>query len=102
MKCKRNTDGRKLTSAGKEALRIRVIKLIKDGAKSEELAKTLDINIRTIYTWLAKYHYGGEEAHKTQPKSGRPPKLDGDQLVCLVNLIRDHTPWKSSFLRYGH
>ena len=92
MKCKRHTDGRKLSSAGKEALRIRVVHLILDGAKPEELAKTLDINIRTIYGWLAKYHYGGDEALKTQPKSGRPPKLNGAQLVRLVTLIRDHNP----------
>lgn len=97
MKCKRNTDGRTLTSVGKEALRLRVIKLILDGAKPEELAKALDINIRTIYTWLAKYHYGGDDALKTQPKSGRPPKLKGDQLARLVNLIRDHHPLQLQF-----
>lgn len=97
MKCKRRTDGRKLSSAGKEALRIRVVHLILDGAKPEELAKTLDINIRTIYNWLAKYHYGGDEALKTQPKSGRPPKLNGAQLVRLVTLIRDHNPLQLKF-----
>jgi transposase len=68
-----------------------------DGAKPEELAKTLDINLRTIYTWLAKYHYGGEAALKTQPKSGRPPKLNGEQLARLVHLVREHNPLQLKF-----
>jgi transposase len=66
--------------------------LIIDGAKPEELAKTLHINLRTIYTWLAKHHDGGKAALKPQPKSGRHPKLNGEQLARLVHLIWEHNP----------
>ncbi len=52
MKCKRNTDGRKMSSAGKEALRLRVVHLIEDGASPEVLAKTLDINLGRLYPSL--------------------------------------------------
>ncbi len=97
MKCKRKTDGRKMSSAGKEALRLRVVHLIEDGASPEVLARTLDINPRTIYTWLAKYHYGGDDALKTQPKPGRPPKLDGPQLSHLASIIREKNPLQLKF-----
>jgi transposase len=97
MKCKRKTDGRKMSSAGKEALRLRVVHLIEDGSSPEVLAKTLDINPRTLYTWLAKYHYGGDEALKTQPKPGRPPKRDGPQLPRLASIIREKNPLQLKF-----
>ncbi|CRI63452.1 transposase (fragment) [Thiocapsa sp. KS1] len=96
MKCKRKTDGRKMSSAGKEALRLWVVHLIEDGASPEALAKTLDINPRTIYTWLAKYHYG-DEALKTRPKPSRPPKLDGTQLSRLASIIREKNPLQLKF-----
>jgi len=97
MKCKRKTDGRKISSEGKEALRIRVVHLVRDGASPEDLAKTLDINPRTIYRWLANYHYGGDDALKTKPKPGRPPKLDGSQLCRLAAIIREKSPLQLSF-----
>lgn len=97
MKCKRKTDGRRVSSEGKEALRIRVVHLVKEGASPEELAKTLDINPRTIYRWLAKYHYGGADALKTKPRPGRPPKLDGLQLSRLASMIREKNPLQLSF-----
>lgn len=97
MKCKRKTDGRKMSSEGKEALRIRVVHRVRDGASPEELAKALDINPRTIYRWLAKYHYGGDDALKTRPKPGRPPKLDGAQLCRLSSIIREKNPLQLNF-----
>jgi transposase len=97
MKCKRKTDGRKMSSRGKEALRIRVVHLVREGASPEELAKTLDINPRTIYRWLARYHYGGEAALKNQPKPGRPPKLNGLHLSRVASIIRETNPLQLNF-----
>ena len=103
MKCKRKIDGRKLDRKGKEALRLRVIEQVEDGASPEELAKVLDINPRTVYRWLEKYHYGGKEALKAKPIPGRPPKLSGEQMSWIASTVRVKTPCNcSSPMRCGH
>ena len=97
MKCKRENDGRKLSSALKEELRLRVVKRVEEGVAPEQLAVDLDINIRTIYKWLEKYHYGGEEALKTTPKPGRAPKLTATQLRHLAFIVRSRNPLQYAF-----
>lgn len=97
MKCKRSTDGRKLSSETKEELRIRVVHQVRSGASPEELAKTLDINPRTIYRWLERFHYGGEDALRNKAKPGRPPKLDWMQMSWLAKLVRDNNPLQLNF-----
>jgi transposase len=68
MKCKSSTDGRKVTSHEKAALRLRVVQRMRDGDSSDELARILAINPRTIYRWLERFHYGGESAPQNKPK----------------------------------
>lgn len=97
MKCQRENDGRKLTSAMKEALRLRVVKRVEEGVSPEILAKDMDINIRTIYKWLEKYHYGGEAALRTVPKSGRTPKLNATQMQQLASIVRHRNPLQYAF-----
>lgn len=97
MKCKRDTDGRKLSSKLKEELRLRVVRRVEAGVSPEQLAAELDINIRTIYKWLEKYHYGGEEALKTVPKPGKAPKLTATQLRHLAIIVRDRNPLQYAF-----
>lgn len=48
MKCTRSTDNRKLTANEKEALRRRVVARVREGESPEELARRLDINVRTL------------------------------------------------------
>ena len=60
MKCKRAFDGRQLDHKTLEALRIRTVQQIVEGASPEKLAKALDLNPSTRYRWVAKYHYGGQ------------------------------------------
>ena len=73
MECKRKNDGRKLDRKAKEALCVRVIQQVREGASPEESARVLDINPRAVYRRLGKYHYGGEQALKARPIPGRPP-----------------------------
>ncbi len=68
MRCKRETDGRRLDEAGKEAIRLRAVRMVNKGLSPERVAKDLDINRRTIYSWLEKYHYGGWQALKRKPR----------------------------------
>lgn len=97
MECKRKIDGRKLDRKGKEALRLRVIEQVEDGASPEELAQVLDINPRTVYRWLEKYHYGGKEALKAKPIPGRPPKLSGEQMSWIASTVRVKNPLQLQF-----
>jgi transposase len=97
MKCQRETDGRKLSSQEKESLRLRVVRRIEAGIHPEDLARDLDINRRTVYRWLEKYHYGGEEALKTELRPGREPKLNALQMSQLARMIRDRNPLQLHF-----
>jgi transposase len=98
MKCKRETDGRKLDDAGKEAIRRRAVRMVIKGEISpEQVAQDLDINRRTIYTWLEKYHYGGLEALSRQPRLGAKPKLSADQLRQLYAWIAWSDPRQHQF-----
>ena len=92
MKCQRETDGRKLSSKEKESLCLRVVRRIEAGIHPEDLAQDLDINLRTVYRWLEKYHYGGEDALKAEPRPGREPKLNALQMRQLARMIRDRSP----------
>jgi hypothetical protein len=49
MKCQRDTDGRMLSSKGKESVRLRVVRRIEAGIHPENLARDRDINLRTLY-----------------------------------------------------
>jgi transposase len=86
-----------MSSQAKEALRMRVVSQIRGGASPEELARVLDINPRTIYRWLERFHYGGQEALKTRPKPGRPSKLDSSQMAWIARAVRDNNPLQLKF-----
>ena len=81
MKCQRETDGRKLSSDEKESLCLRVVRQIDAGIHPEGLARDQDINRRTVYRWLEKYLYGGEDALKAgaAPGSGTESQRDADE-----------------------
>lgn len=97
MKCKRKTDGRRLDDAGKEAIRIRAVKMVLSGLSPEQVAKDLDINRRTIYSWLEKYHYGGIDALKRKPRPGAKPKLTAKQMQKLYRMIAWSDPRQHTF-----
>ena len=97
MKCKRKIDGRKLDRKAKEALRLRVVEQARCGASPEQLAKVLDINPRTVYRWLEKYHYGGKDALKAKPIPGRPAKLSGEQMRWIAGTVREKNPLQLQF-----
>ena len=77
----RDNDGRKLDHKTLEALRIRAVDRVGEGAHPEDVAAALGLHRKTVYDWLAKYREGGKDALKARPVPGRPPKLGGPQLV---------------------
>ena len=93
----RDNDGRKLDHKTLEALRIRAVGQVGDGAHPEDVAAALGLHRKTVYGWLAKYREGGMDALKAQPVPGLPPKLGGQQLARLYALIAGRDPRQMQF-----
>ena len=71
----RDNDGRKLDHKTLEALRIRAVDQVGEGAHPEDVAAALGLHRKTVYGWLAKYREGGKDALKAQPVPGRRRSL---------------------------
>jgi transposase len=69
-------DARKLNHTTLEEMRMRAVRSVQAGESPEVVARSMRINRRTIYGWLAQYRRGGWGALKAKPLFGRPPKLD--------------------------
>ena len=93
----RDNDGRKLDHKTLEALRIRAVDQVGEGAHPEDVAAALGLHRKTVYAWLAKYREGGKGALKAQPVPGGPPKLGGPQLSRLYALIAGQDPRQMQF-----
>ena len=93
----RDNDGRKLDHKTLEAVRIRAVERVGEGAHPEEVAAALGLHRKTVYDWLAKYREGSKDALRAQPVPGRPPKLGGPQLSRLYGLIVGRDPRQMQF-----
>ena len=76
----RENDGRKLDHKTLEALRLRAVDQVQQGAHPEDVAAALGLHRKTVYGWLAKYREGGKDVLLAKPIPGRPRKLSGAQL----------------------
>jgi transposase len=90
-------DARQLDHTTLEALRIRAVRSVQEGASPEVAARTLRVTSRTMYRWLASYRRGGWDALKAKPLAGRPPKLDGKMLRWLYNTVTQKNPLRFRF-----
>jgi len=93
----RDNDGRKLDHKTLEALRIRAVDQVGEGAHPEDVAAALGLHRKTVYGWLAKYREGGIDALRARPVPGRPPKLSGQQLSRPYALIVGQDPRQMQF-----
>src|SRR5271165_1690610 len=62
----RQDDARKLDHTTLEAMRIRAVRSVQAGESPDVVARSLRINRRTIYGWLAQYRRGGWGALKAK------------------------------------
>lgn len=63
-------------------------------------AAAFGLNVRTVFTWLAKFFYGGREALIAKPSPRRPPKVCDEQLQWIAQAVRAYTPQQFG-LEYG-
>ena len=97
-----------------------IIRRIKDGALVRRLSairyRMLDhsiddtveyfgISTETLRTWVQRWNTGGVDALRTQPRPGRPTKLDPDTKDWVIKQIEGQTPDGSRYkatVVYGH
>lgn len=93
----KNDDARKLDHATLEALRIRAVSSVQAGENPVTVARTLRIELRSMYRWLAQYRQGGWDALKAKPLAGRPPKLSGKQMKWVYDTVTQKNPMQLKF-----
>lgn len=97
MRAKRDSDGRQLDHRTLEAMRQRAVKAVREGQPPAEVAKTLGMNRRTIYRWMATFNEGGQNALLAKPIPGRPSVLTEAELEWLYRSISNHSPQQFQF-----
>jgi transposase len=92
-------DGRKLTHAQSEYIRIQAVKAVRiEGKSPEEVIKTFGLHRANIYKWLSKYDAGSFEALKSSKSRGPSSKLSPKQLGQLKKwLLKNPLQLKFSF-----
>lgn len=93
----RENDGRKLDHKTLEALRLRAVDQVQQGAHPEDVAAALGLHRKTVYGWLKTYREGGRGALLARPVPGRPPRLGPLQMRRLWTLIVGADPRQLQF-----
>lgn len=70
-----------------ERRRQRAIALLKEGYQPVDIATMLSVDRRSVRRWKATYHNEGEKGIHAKPASGRPPKLDRDDIKKLEKAL---------------
>ena len=96
MKCKGTSDGRKLDHHTLQGMRQQAIKAVCEGETATSVANAFGLNVCTVFTWLAKYSDGGEQALLAKPIPGRSPMVSDGEMRWIAQAVRDHTPSSSS------
>ena len=93
----RENDGRKLDHKTLEALRLRAVEQVQQGARPEDVAAALGLHRKTVYAWVKRYREGGRNALLARPVPGRPPRLGEEQLRELSALLAETDPRQFDF-----
>lgn len=93
----RESDGRKLDHHTLEALRLRAVEQMREGAHPEQVAAGLGLHRTTVYGWRRQFREGGRDALLAKPVPGRPPKLDEDQQRQVFEWVAGSDPRQLAF-----
>lgn len=98
MKCKRNSDGRKLDHHTLQVMRQQAVKAVREGQMQiADVATAFGVNSRTISKWLAAFANGGQNALLAKPIPGRKPIVTNDEMHWIAEAVRDNTPLQFKF-----
>lgn len=97
MKCKKTIDARSYSHKALQEIRVAAVRRVEAGESPEAVITGLGMNRRTIYRWLAAYHYHGEDGLQAKPLHGAPMKLSDKQMAKLSKIIRDKNPLQLKF-----
>jgi len=78
-------DGRSMDHASLERLRLRAVERIESGERTVDVARSIGFAPEVVSRWVSRARGEGIEALESQPITGRPPKLDDEQ-VQIVSL----------------
>jgi len=92
-----DTDGRKLNREALADIRIKAVQRVEAGESPEEIIELLGFHRSCIYRWIAQYREGGIEALKKKSAAGKEPKLNGNQLQKLYQIITSKNPLQLDF-----
>lgn len=70
---------------------------VQAGENPEVVARSLRINRRTIFGWLAQYRQGGWGALNAKPLFGRPPKLNARAMQWVFDTVTRKNPLQLNF-----
>ena len=72
------------------------VERVLDGESPGEVAAFLAVARRSVERWVRAWQSGGDDALRTRPRSGRPPKLDAEQAAQVLAWI-DRSPCEFGF-----
>jgi transposase len=64
--------------------RARIVLLAADGVAHAEIARRFSISRQTVINWRARYESGGVAGLFDEDRSGRPRRLDRDELITVT------------------
>jgi transposase len=93
----KTTDARRLTHDQLSELRRRGVTAVQEGESPEDVVRVLGISRATIYGWLSRYRQGGWGQLDAKKRGGRKPKLSGQALAWVYQVVTLGDPRQYKF-----
>lgn len=77
--------------------RVEAVTAVQGGEAVEDVAAAHNVDVGTLFRWLARYRSGGEQALRDGARQGRPRKLDEKSLKKLYRIITRGNPKQYAF-----
>lgn len=90
-------DCRKLKPEQQEEIRRRAISMVQKKVPPSEVSRLLGVAPRSVFHWIARYRSGGWGGLKTGARSGRPSKLDADDMRHVYEKVSEGDPRQMGF-----
>jgi transposase len=63
------------------------VEALRKGEPASVVARVMNVPLRTLFSWIARYRNGGDHALQDGQKSGRPRKVDAEVMEWLYQAI---------------